>query len=358
VARVEGVSVPLIQPAKRPRGGRARWAIALVATLVVVLVAGGLVAFAGAGATSVGPAYAPSDALLYMDIRGDLPGDQRQQLATFMAHFPGFADPSSLQTKLDQALDKLVSKATNGAYTYSGNIEPWFGGQVAVAVGPSDSVVLIVSISDSAGLPTKLDQTSQQLAKQLGGTVAIADHNGTSVYTLSGATGVSGLSAVSFAISTDAIVVAKDAATVDAALDRKAGKSPNLAGSSAFGDAIGRLDADRSGTFYLDGAAAETLLDSTAGSSTCGSVTTLAGLPTTVAGELRLQDGNLIIRDRATLPAASASTCLCCGSWPAFTCLPCLPACRGCLAGRAWWSRRLPTISSACSGSTSVTTGC
>ena len=242
-----------------------------------------------------------------MDIRGDLPGDQRQQLATFMAHFPGFADPSSLQTKLDQALDKLVSKATNGTFSYTGNIEPWFGGQVAVAVGPSDSVVLIVSVSDSAGLPTKLDQTSQQLAKQLGGSVAIADHDGTSVYTISGATGVSGLSAVSFAISTDAIVVAKDAATVDAALDRKAGKSPNLAGSSAFRDAIARLDADRSGTFYLDGSAAEKLLTSTAASSTCGSATTLAGLPTTMAGELRLQDGNLVIRDRATLPTASAS---------------------------------------------------
>ena len=316
VARVEGVSVPLIQPVSAPRGGRARWAIALVATLVVVLVAGGLVAFAGAGAASVGPAYAPADALLYMDIRGDLPGDQRQQLATFMAHFPGFADPSSLQTKLDQALDKLVSKATNGAYSYTGNIEPWFGGQVAVAVsgdptatstGFSDSVLLVVSVSDTAGLPTKLDQTSQQLAKQLGGSVAIADHDGTSVYTISGATGVSGLSAVSFAITTDAIVVAKDAATVDAALDRKAGKSPDLAGSSAFHDAIGRLDADRSGTFYLDGAAAETLLKSTAGSSTCGSAVTLAGLPTTIAGELRLQDGNLIIRDRASLPAASAS---------------------------------------------------
>lgn len=307
VARVEGVSVPLIQPTRTSRGGRARWAVALVATLVVVLVAGGLVALAGAGATSVGPAYAPRDALLYVDIRGDLPGDQRQQLATFMAHFPGFADPSSLQTKLNQALDKLVSKATNGTYSYTGNIEPWFGGQVAVAVGPSDSVVLIVSVSDSAGLPTKLDQTSQQLAKQLGGTVAIADHDGTSVYTISGATGVSGLSAVSFAITTDAIVVAKDAATVDAALDRKAGKSPNLAGASAFHDAISRLDADRSGTFYLDGAAAETLLKSSSASSTCGSATTLAGLPTTMAGELRLQDGNLIVRDHATMPAASAS---------------------------------------------------
>jgi len=307
VARVEGVSVPLIQPAKAPRGGRARWAIALVATLVVVLVAGGLVAFAGAGAPSVGPAYAPADALLYLDIRGDLPGDQPQQLATFMAHFPGFADPSSLPTKLDQALDKLVSKATNGAYTYSGNIEPWFGGQLAVAVGPSDSVVLVASVSDSAGLPTKLDQTSQQLASQLGGSLAIADHGGTSVYTISGATGVSGLAAVSFAISTDAIVVAKDAATVDAALDRKAGKSPNLAGSSGFRDAVGRLDADRVGTFYLDGAAAATLLTSASATSACGSAATLAGLPTSMAGELRLQDGNLVIRDRADLPAASTS---------------------------------------------------
>ena len=177
-----------------------------------------------------------------------------------------------------------------------------------MAVGPSDSVVVVVSVSDTAGLPTKLDQTSQQLAKLIGGSVAIADHDGTSVYTISGVTGVSGLPAFSFAITTDAIVVAKDAATVGAALDRKAGKSPNLAGSSAFHDAIARLDADRSGTFYLDGSAAEKLLESTADtSSTCGSATSLAGLPTTMAGELRLQDGNLVIRERATLPAASAS---------------------------------------------------
>ena len=205
-----------------------------------------------------------------------------------MAHFPGFADPSSLQTKLDQALDKLVSKATNGAYSYTGNIESWFGGQVAVAVGPADSVVLVVSVSDSAGLPTKLDQTSQQLATQLGGSVAVADHAGTSVYTIGGATGVSGLTAFSFAITSDAIVAAKDAATVDAALDRKAGRSPNLAGVSAFRDAIGRLDANRLGTFYLDGAAAGALLKSaagsgTGGSGTCGSATSPAGL-TSLAG--------------------------------------------------------------------------
>ncbi len=306
VARVEGVSVPLIQPQK-PRDGRARWAVALVATLVVILVAGGLWALAGAGAASVGPVYAPADAVLYMDVRADLPGDQRQQLAMFMAHFPGFADPSSLQTKLDQALDKLISKATNGAYSYTGNIESWFGGQVAVAVGPADSVLVIVSVSDSAGLPTKLDQTSQQLAAQLGGSVAIADHAGTSVYTISGATGVSGLTAFSFAITSDAIVAAKDAATVEAALDRKAGKSPNLAGVSAFRDAVGRLDANRLGTFYLDGAAAGALLKSTAGSGTCGSATSLAGLPTTMSGELQLQGGNLIVRDHATLPAASAT---------------------------------------------------
>jgi len=278
-----------------------------VATLVVVLMAGGLVALAGAGADSVGPAYAPPDAVFYMDTRADLPGDQRQAFATFMAHFPGFADPSSLQTKLDQALDKLVSKATDGTYSYTGNIEPWFGGQVAVAVGPADSVVLVVSVSDSAGLPTKLDQTSQQLAKQLGGSVAIADHDGTSVYTISGSTGVSGLSAFSFAVTTDAIVVAKDAATVDAALDRKSGTTPNLAGTSAFHDAIGRLDADRLGTFYVDGAAAAALLKTSGATGTCGSATALAALPTTIAGELRLQDGNIVIRDQASLPAASAS---------------------------------------------------
>ncbi|HTS15453.1 MAG TPA: DUF3352 domain-containing protein, partial [Candidatus Sulfotelmatobacter sp.] len=310
VARVEGVSVPLIQPARPPaRGGRARWAVALVATLIVVLVGGGLIAFAGAGAASVGPAYAPSDTLFYADLRADLPGDQREQLATFMAHFPGFADPSSLQTKLDQALDKLIGKATGGTYSYTGNIQPWFGGQVAVAVGSDKSVVVVVSVSDTAGLPTKLDQTSQDLAKQLGGTVAVTDHGGTTVYTISGATGVSGLPSVSFAITSDAIVIGKDAATVGAALDRKAGKTANLAGASAFHDAVGSLDANRLGTVFVDGAAVQALLASmdSGASGTCGSASTLAALPTTMAGELQIQGGNLVIRDRATLPSSAPS---------------------------------------------------
>jgi len=309
VARVEGVSVPLIQPARPPaRGGRARWAVALVATLIVVLVGGGLIAFAGAGAASVGPAYAPSDALFYADLRADLPGDQREQLGTFMAHFPGFADPSSLETKLDQALDKLVSKATGGTYSYTGNIQPWFGGQVAVAVGPDQSVVVVISVSDTAGLPTKLDQTSQDLAKQLGGTVAMTDHGGTTVYTISGATGVAGLPSLSFAITSDAIVIAKDPATVGAALDRKAGKTANLAGAAAFHDAVARLDADRLGTVFVDGTAVQALLGSMDNAtSTCGSAGTLAALPTTMAGELQLQGGNVVIRDRATLPASAPS---------------------------------------------------
>ncbi|MFI5261123.1 MAG: DUF3352 domain-containing protein [Candidatus Limnocylindrales bacterium] len=310
VARVEGVSVPLVQPTRTSRGGRGRWVVALVATLVVVLVAGGLIVVAGAGAASVGPAYAPADAILYVDARADLPGDQHQQLATFMARFPGFADPSSLDAKLDQALDKLIGQATGGTFSYTANIKPWFGGQVAVSVGPGDAVLLVVSVSDSSGLPTKLDQTSQDLAKQLGGTVSITDHNGTSVYTISGGTGVSGLNAISFAITHDAIVAAKDAATVDAALDRKAGSSPNLAGVAAYRDAVGRLDADRLGTFYLDGAAVGKLLaslDTGAAAGSCASTASLAQLPTTIAGELQAQNGDLVARSQAVLPATAST---------------------------------------------------
>ena len=52
--------------------------------------------------------YAPADAAMYEEIDLNMPGDQHDQLASFMSHFPGFADPSSFQQKLDDTLNQLL----------------------------------------------------------------------------------------------------------------------------------------------------------------------------------------------------------------------------------------------------------
>lgn len=123
-------------PAGGTRGGRARWFVALGGGVAVVAATAAIVlALVGKAPASTVVGYVPSGSVMYAEARLDLPGDQRQQLGGFLSKFPGFADQSTLQSKLEQTLDKLVAKATSDQQTYTKDIEPWFGGQLGLAVG-------------------------------------------------------------------------------------------------------------------------------------------------------------------------------------------------------------------------------
>ena len=130
---------------------------------MVALVAGtasaAFLSLAGGGSASTVARWAPAGSLLYSETRFDLPGDQHAALGTFLSSFPGFADQSTLDTKLDEIYDRVVRGATNGGQDYSTNIKPWFGGQVAFALGSvpemttdgspqSVHAAVIVSVSD------------------------------------------------------------------------------------------------------------------------------------------------------------------------------------------------------------------
>ena len=75
-------------------------------------------------------AWAPADSIVYGEFRLDLPGDQRQNLAEFLSHFPGFDDQAAIDTKLDETLDQFLTSATDGDQSYTADIEPWFDGEV------------------------------------------------------------------------------------------------------------------------------------------------------------------------------------------------------------------------------------
>ena len=139
-APTQPVEIPAASPssASGPRraGGALRWAVAI---LVVVLVAGvASAAFyllsGGANTPSTVASWAPPDPLFYAEARFDLPGDQKERLGEFLAHFPGFADQSTLESKLDETFDRLIRSASDGDRDYRTNIKPWFGGQVGLAV--------------------------------------------------------------------------------------------------------------------------------------------------------------------------------------------------------------------------------
>jgi hypothetical protein len=117
-----------------PRSGL-RWGIALlVVALVAVTASAAFFLLSGRAAASPMLAYAPAGSVMYAEIRGDLPGDQRQQLGTFLSAFPGFADQSTLDDKLTETLDRLVRAATDGKHSYATEIKPWWGGAIAIDV--------------------------------------------------------------------------------------------------------------------------------------------------------------------------------------------------------------------------------
>lgn len=133
-------SKPIAPPPADGKGGssRLRWIVAGLATILVVATLGGVLFLAAprAGAASATAHYAPADTGMYAEVRLDLPGDQRDNLAAFMSHFPGFADQAAFQQKLDETLDTLLSNKSNGALDWNNDVKPWFGGQIAVFGDP------------------------------------------------------------------------------------------------------------------------------------------------------------------------------------------------------------------------------
>lgn len=118
-----------------------RWVIALL--VVALVLAGGISAallLTGSAPAATVLGYAPADTILYAEARLDLPGSQRAEVAKTLSAFPGFADQAALNQKLGEVLDRVVKGATGGKHDYQTEIAPWFGGQLAVAQGPVDSL--------------------------------------------------------------------------------------------------------------------------------------------------------------------------------------------------------------------------
>ena len=75
--------------------------IVVTGTAVIVNLAG------GRPTASSAMGYMPTTATSYVEVRLDLPGDQRQKLAAFLANFPGFKDQSQVEPKLNDVLDRI-----------------------------------------------------------------------------------------------------------------------------------------------------------------------------------------------------------------------------------------------------------
>jgi hypothetical protein len=252
-APVSATPTAPVEPALAVRPARRRWAVAgLVALVVVALSAAGLFALVGATNSSLVSAWTPADAVVYLEVRGDLPGDQRQNLGRFLAHFPGFADQATLDQKIDETLDRLIDGMSGGKRNWSKDIRPWFGGQLAVslssfptmtgtdpAAGMADAHGLLVATQkDPAAAIAWLKSLSSDTATD-------ESYNGVTltVYAHGSAPRVA-------ATATSGVLLVGDLASVKSAVDR--GGTDGLAASKAFRSATAGLDGDQLTRAYID----------------------------------------------------------------------------------------------------------
>ena len=261
-----GAAAPV---ASRP--ARGRWIVALLATGFVVAVAAALVFLAGGPTPSGAPAYLPANTLVYSEARLDLPGDQRQKAAEFLSHFPGFDDKAALDRKIDETLDRFFRDGTGGRYSYTGDLKPWFGGQVSVALldlPNTDSraagapVLALVSISDRAKAQAALDKLRGE-AQTTGASFRSEDYKGTTIWSVEASTRgrQAGPQRAEYALTNDMLLVSLQTGGVKAALDRKGGAGDVLGRSRAYTEGTRGLRDDRVGAFYLGTAAFKAALE-------------------------------------------------------------------------------------------------
>lgn len=248
-----------VQPSQTSAGSRYRWPIAAgVVALVLLGTALAISLFSGRAANAVVLGYVPSDSLMYGEVRMDLPGDQRANLGAFLSKFPGFADQSTIETKIDEILDRLVGSASNGEQSYSSDVKPWFGGEVAFSVGalPDPSALqapdasmddarflALMSVKDEA---TTLAWFDSVIAEAESGSQRSSEAYGnTTIYTFVGPNRPPG----AYAVLDGKVVVIGDLTSVRAAVDTK--------GNGTFGsnaDVKAALDAttgDHVGFVYV-----------------------------------------------------------------------------------------------------------
>ena len=292
----DAVVPPPVASAK-PRN-RGRWiaAIAVVALVVGASAAIALALTASSGQSTV-VGYVPADSTGYVEVRLDLPGDQRAELAEFLSKFPGFADQAALETKLDEVLDELLQQATDGQQTFSTDIKPWFDGEIAVALGDPATAetrkdgpgLALISIKDEALANAWLDG----VLADVGATPTTETYGDTQlrVWTepTTGATSA-------FAIVDGKVAIAGDDVAVKAAIDTN--------GSSGFVDqadvkaAMAALEGDHVGFGFVD---MKSLLESTQDmlgegmAETVVSEAMLALIPDWSAFQLRVEGDALIM---------------------------------------------------------------
>jgi hypothetical protein len=284
--------VPPLEPVRESGGSGVRWLIAGLATILVLGAVVALILVYGLrpAAVSALPEYAPANSALYAELRLDLPGDQRFKVVEFMSKFPGFADPSTFEQKITDSLDQLLLSTGTG-FSWTQDIEPWFGGQIAVfgSIGGERMTVptftAVLSVKDR----TRLDQL---ITARTGGVTSGHYYRDIPVWT-------EGSGGAAFAVTDDAFILSLRSEDLHTSLDVKAGAAPSLATHTDFSESMATLSGDRLAAVYVDVDALATAFENLGGIPGMDSGLQPGPMSGKVLVELRAESDHVALTSRA-----------------------------------------------------------
>lgn len=234
--------------------------VTLIGLTGAAVVASYLLVFGAA--TDRAASLVPADAALYANVYLQPSNGQRMNLAGLLGRVPGFEDESTLDEKIDQVAQNLLSGA---GIDYRQHVKPWLGNQIAIAAWPSTAdpmdaePILLVAVKDVEAARASV----AELVARDGPTFTTETYQGVDLQVAEG---------TSYAILDEMLVVAPAADQLRAVVDVSAG-ADSLADAQAFREAADRLPADHLASVYVDLAAlaeATDTADALSGVSTAG----------------------------------------------------------------------------------------
>ncbi len=266
-------------------GSRARWGVAIIVAGLAIAATIGAVLLFGQQATPAALQYIPGDAAVVAEIRLDLPGDQTQHLGNLLAHFPGFADQSTLTTKLDEALTKFVQAASGGEASYVADVKPWVNGPLFISAsnlsaetstdGPKNMVISATTNGAVACTAAFKDQVVTH--ETIGSLDLVLGPDGQLGCVVDGHQALLG-----------------DPATIRKALEAKAAGT-GMDKSAKYKAARAALGGDRLATMYIDGSMLTALMPTATDLPVPGLSGLIGELPSWFMGGIRAEDDGFLL---------------------------------------------------------------
>jgi len=302
VAASETTTVPAgtepVATTAAPGPNPLRWAIGL--GVAGVAVAAAIVAFILLGSRPMPEAlkYIPGDAAFVVEVRMDLPGDQMQKLGNLLAHFPGFADQSTLPAKIDESLSRIVQQG-GAEMDYVRDIKPWLSGPTFIAFSPHGPAASGASPGERGLVSATTTGTVTCDTPFKGQTVTKETYRGLEL-----SVGSSGDAAC---VIDGRQALIGDPASVRAALDAKAGGS-GMDKSADYGKARAALQGDQLATIFVNGKAYGSFLSGTLATTPAmadlGAL--LGSVPDWAITGIRAED-DAVVLDSLAAPASNTS---------------------------------------------------